>query len=54
LILTGAIGIIFFIIQNKVLKKKASFLNNNQMEENTLPLIPAMILATAIMLIFQD
>ena len=54
LILTGAIGIIFFIIQNRVLKKKASFLNNNQMEENTLPLIPAMILATAIMLIFQD
>ena len=53
LILTGIIGILFFIIQNKVLKKKADFLDNDEMEDNTLPLIPAMILSTVIMLVFQ-
>jgi hypothetical protein len=54
LILTGIIGILFFIIQNKVFKKKADFLDNDEMEDNTLPLIPAMILSTVIMLVFQN
>lgn len=54
LIITSLIWILFFLLQNKIIKKKATFLENEEMQENTLPLIPAMIISTVIMLIFQS
>lgn len=53
LLLTWIIGLLRFLIQNKNYGKKAHFLKY-RMANNSLPLVPAMILAVVIILIFQE
>ena len=53
LIFTWIIGLLRFLIQNKNYGKKAHFLKHH-MANNSLPLVPAMILAVVIILIFQE
>ena len=52
LLFTWIIGLLRFLIQNKSYGKKAHFLKH-RMANNSLPLVPAMILAVVIILIFQ-
>lgn len=53
LLFTWIIGLLRFLIQNKSYGKKAHFLKH-RMANNSLPLVPAMILAVVIILIFQE
>lgn len=53
LLFTWIIGLLRFLIQNKNYGKKAHFLKHH-MANNSLPLVPAMILAVVIILIFQE
>lgn len=53
LLFTWIIGLLRFLIQNKSYDKKAHFLKH-RMANNSLPLVPAMILAVVIILIFQE
>lgn len=53
LLFTWIIGLLRFLIQNKNYGKKAHFLKY-RMANNSLPLVPAMILAVVIILIFQE
>lgn len=53
LLFTWIIGLLRFLIQNKNYGKKANFLKH-RMANNSLPLVPAMILAIVIILIFQE
>lgn len=52
-ILSGCIGILRYYIQNKKYGKKAHFLKH-KMADQSLPFVPAMILAVVLILIFQD
>lgn len=51
-ILSGTIGIVWYFLQNKFYGKKARFLKQ-KMADQSLPFLPAMILAVLIILIFQ-
>lgn len=52
LTLSGFIGIIWYIIQNKLLSHKPSFLPK-AMAQQGVPFLPAMILAVVIIIVFQ-
>ncbi len=54
LLFTGIIGLLRFLIQNRTYGKKANFLKHHRMVNNSLPLVPAMILAVVIILVLQD
>lgn len=51
-ILSGTIGIVWYFLQNKFYGEKARFLKQ-KMADQSLPFLPAMILAVLIILIFQ-
>ena len=52
-VLSGSIGIFRFILQNKIFRKKADFLSP-KMTEQSVPFLPAMILAVVFILLFQN
>lgn len=52
LLFTGVVWIVWFLIQNKSYGKKAHFLKH-RMANNSLPLVPAMIIAVVLILICQ-
>ena len=52
-ILTSVFGILVYIIQNVILNKKADFLSN-EMAEKSLPLVPSMVLALAVVILCHD
>ena len=52
-VLSGSIGIFRFILQNKIFRKKADFLSP-KMTEQSVPFLPAMILAVVLILLFQN
>ena len=52
-VLSGSIGIFRFILQNKIFRKKADFLSS-KMTEQSVPFLPAMILAVEFILLFQN
>lgn len=52
-ILTSVFGIIVYLIQNIILNKKADFLSS-EMAERSLPLVPSMVLALAIVILCHD
>lgn len=51
-VLSGIIGMLWFFLQNKCYGKKARFLKQ-KMADQSLPFLPAMILAVFVILIFQ-
>lgn len=53
LTLSGAVGILWYLIQNKLFSHKPNFLPK-AMAQQGVPFLPAMILAVAIIMIFQD
>ena len=53
LMISGAIGIIRYGLQNKLWNKKASFLTK-KMADQAVPFLPAMILGITIVLIAHD
>ena len=52
-ILTSVFGIIVYLIQNIILNKKADFLSS-EMAERSLPLVPSMVLALAVVILCHD
>lgn len=54
LIFTGVIWIVRFWFQSKKSKKRASRLLNQKVVNNSLPLLPSMIIAVLIIIIFQN
>lgn len=53
LTISGFIGILRYLIQNKIYQKKASFLTK-KIADQAVPFLPAMIFGVAVVLIFQQ
>ena len=53
LMISGAIGLVRYGFQNKLWNKKATFLTN-KMAEQSLPLLPAMILGMVVVLVAHE
>ncbi len=52
-VLSGVIGLLWYLVQNRFYGKKAKFLKSN-LAEQSLPFVPAMIVAVVLILVFQD